>query len=398
MYSAITNYGKVTLPSVESWGQNNNILRDPPKSITTRRIEKVSETSMLNEDIDMATERVAESILVYPRGINPMVGVSFDNNGSNAGVRSGQSLLYKGQQTKLPYRVVRDGAFRAPILRQVDLLPLSRLPRNNTTILPIANTPDFTKKLVHPGEAKDYRSVKNTLIQVNTETKKTQNIQQATQIDISSKYTQDVIQMDKKSNINYTFDNTQSLNKHKKHTDYVIRDIIKYNYNINPSKNINVISFNDSKIVNKTRLKNHNQLEVITNTKGPVTKIIHHEKIGNKNSFKPVLKGEIVINNSQSGLSTRNNIINKNTKTTMLDIKPVLKGTISTNNSLQGLSNENPGNLYVNRNVKIIPKISPGSMEPTPMIPTSNRMNDEVSLQDKGNSLFSKARRFQTRE
>ena len=36
-YSGITNYGKATLPSVDSWGTNMNILKDPPKSITTRK-------------------------------------------------------------------------------------------------------------------------------------------------------------------------------------------------------------------------------------------------------------------------------------------------------------------------------------------------------------------------
>ena len=45
-YSGIVSYGKSTLPSVDSWGQNNNILRDPPKSIHTRRIDKVGQTSL----------------------------------------------------------------------------------------------------------------------------------------------------------------------------------------------------------------------------------------------------------------------------------------------------------------------------------------------------------------
>ena len=29
-YSGVVGYGKTTLPSVESWGENMNILRDPP--------------------------------------------------------------------------------------------------------------------------------------------------------------------------------------------------------------------------------------------------------------------------------------------------------------------------------------------------------------------------------
>ena len=53
-YSAITNHGKITLPSIESWSTNMSILKDPPKSITTRRINKVGQTSDITSMIDDA--------------------------------------------------------------------------------------------------------------------------------------------------------------------------------------------------------------------------------------------------------------------------------------------------------------------------------------------------------
>lgn len=138
----------VTLPSVEMWGTNMNILKDPPKSVWTRQINKVNETSeitrMIGEDNG---DRIAEMIKVYPRGINPMVSVSYSNYGTNGGqnrnvtgagmfgsnksCRDGRSA-YLGQ-AKLPYPAVKDGAFRPPVWRQEDLLPLSRLPRTNTS-------------------------------------------------------------------------------------------------------------------------------------------------------------------------------------------------------------------------------------------------------------------------
>lgn len=183
-YSGIVNYGKATLPSVESWGSNNNILRDPPRSITTRRLDKVSETSMTTEDIDMSGERIAESISVYPRGVNVMVGVSFNNGGLNGGQGSGQQSFYGSQQTKLPYRIMRDGAFRPPLLTAKDLLPLSRLPRNKTKIDPIAYTPNFQKRLVCQGQAQDYRSVKNETIQVQATAPKIQYIRKPTEISV----------------------------------------------------------------------------------------------------------------------------------------------------------------------------------------------------------------------
>ncbi len=151
-YSGITSYGKVSLPSVDSWGTNNNILKDPPKSITTRRIDKVSENSFIVAEIDGSSDRAAEAILAYPRGINPMVGVSYTDN--NGGVGRGQALLYGQRYGKLPYRVADHGAFRAPILRPFDLYPLSRLPRNVTKIDPIVSRPDFSKKITCKPEAR----------------------------------------------------------------------------------------------------------------------------------------------------------------------------------------------------------------------------------------------------
>ena len=194
-YSGIVNYGKAILPSVESWGSNNNILRDPPRSITTRRIDKVSETSMIDQEIQESGNRVAESIMVYPRGQNVMVGVSFDNNGSNGGNRVGQTLLYGSQQTKLPYRVMRDGAFIPPVLTQYNLLPLSRLPRVNTKVDPVAYTADFTRKIICPGTAKDYRSVKNETIQINTTAPKVQYIRKPVEIGVSENIQRNQIQV-----------------------------------------------------------------------------------------------------------------------------------------------------------------------------------------------------------
>ena len=118
-YTAIVgNKAKVTNPSIESWYINNNILKDPPKSIMTRRIDKVNQDGSLNEMMYDSGDRFAEGLNVYARGVNPMVSVSYGNS--------------DGTPVKMPYRIIRDGAFRPPILRQEQLLPLSRLPRNTT--------------------------------------------------------------------------------------------------------------------------------------------------------------------------------------------------------------------------------------------------------------------------
>jgi hypothetical protein len=163
-YSGVSGNRKVTLPSVESWGTNMNILRDPPKSIFTRKIDKVNATQeierMTEQSID---DRYCENIQIYPRGVNPSVSVSYSNYGNNGGklMHFGKgNKLYGGSDTgsagdgynqsgsawegcsvtngntmaKYPYRIDLDGDFRPPVMTQSDLAPLSRTSRNVTNL------------------------------------------------------------------------------------------------------------------------------------------------------------------------------------------------------------------------------------------------------------------------
>lgn len=153
-YSGIVGYGKSTLPSVDSWSSNMNILRDPPRSIMTRKIDKALDSNEILTTIDNSGDRVCEGINVYARGVNPMVGVDYSNNGSNGGQRQTGRSGAKGQQSFLPYRVMRDGAFRPPIKDQRDLYPLSRLPRIWTSSFTQPGFSDFSKKAMCPGSEK----------------------------------------------------------------------------------------------------------------------------------------------------------------------------------------------------------------------------------------------------
>jgi hypothetical protein len=168
-YSGLVNHGKITLPSVESWGSNMNILKDPPKSLFTRKIDKVGETSSLTESLDQSSDRTCEAIQVYARGINPFTTVSYTNNGNNGGQRSGgiTSGINTNQSAKLPYTIMRDGAFRPPVKRQEELMPLSRLPRNFTSALTNPGLIDFSRKLRTCGTAKQTKEVKNKIINTN---------------------------------------------------------------------------------------------------------------------------------------------------------------------------------------------------------------------------------------
>jgi len=122
-YDGLTTSRKATLPSVEMWGTNMNILKDPPKGIFTRRNDKVGQTQGTLIAQEESGDRIAECINVYARGVNPMVSVSYDNYSNNSGAHG----TLRNQGVKLPYR---PEVFRPPVLRAEDLMPLSRQPRN----------------------------------------------------------------------------------------------------------------------------------------------------------------------------------------------------------------------------------------------------------------------------
>lgn len=122
-YDCLTTSRKVTLPSVEMWGTNMNILRAPPASRYTRRIDKVGDTQEILLAQEDSGDRIAEMINVYARGVNPMVSVSYDNYSNNGGRTS---ILQANKPVKLPYK---PEVFHPPVFRQEDLMPLSRQPR-----------------------------------------------------------------------------------------------------------------------------------------------------------------------------------------------------------------------------------------------------------------------------
>ena len=174
-YSGIIGYGKVTLPSVDSWGTNMNILKDPPKSVQTRKIDKVGDTSVITHELGDSGDRFCENINYYARGINPMVSISYDNNGSNAG-NLGSITNGKGQAF-LPYRIMRDGAFRPPIRGQEDLLPLSRMPRIWMTVDSQPYLPEFTRRIKNCGTCENTKEVKNFILKKDCQSCKTFQLQ-----------------------------------------------------------------------------------------------------------------------------------------------------------------------------------------------------------------------------
>ncbi len=174
-YSGITNYGKVTLPSAEGWGSDNNILRDPPKSIHTRRVDKVGDTAGISTMISEAEDRINESIRLYPLGVNPMVSVSYGQGNGNGNVSGFINNTSSQAQPKLPYIVIQDGAFVAPIMMPQYLLPISRLPR--TLSITSNNTfPDYQKPVIQQQPAEKTKEANKKILKQNIQPTKVLNL------------------------------------------------------------------------------------------------------------------------------------------------------------------------------------------------------------------------------
>lgn len=157
-YSGITSYGKTGLPSVKSWGSNNNIIRAPPRSITTRKIDKVGDDSSIQQQIQDSDDRTCESIKVYPRGVNQMVSVSYSNTGFKTSASGNNS---NNTQAYSMHPVMKDGAFRYPERTSEQDTPLSRLPRAWTSASTVPSFIDFSKRLHVQRDGEKMREIKD---------------------------------------------------------------------------------------------------------------------------------------------------------------------------------------------------------------------------------------------
>jgi hypothetical protein len=183
------NRGTVTLPSVFDWGgapkKGMNILRDPPRSITTLRVDKALMTSLINEEIDSSADRACEAINVYARGVNPMVSVSYNNQSNNAGTYTlvGNNFVNSQNQnakifipnSSLPYKSMNNGEFRPPVRTQRDLQPLSQLNRLPYDVMSKPGFVDFSKTKYCPTA---FRQIKDLLQNFEVNTGKSQNKQE----------------------------------------------------------------------------------------------------------------------------------------------------------------------------------------------------------------------------
>lgn len=154
---------KLTLPSVEEWTSDLGIVKDPPRGYFTRQNWKVSDTQNIVETIDDSGDRIGECINNYARGINPMVGVSYNNSTNNAGTfkNNFSNISGIGQQASSVNKIQN---FRPPIFTNIELLPLSRLPRKAVSIEPVFQATDWTKSKYTQNE---FRQIKKDIFNID---------------------------------------------------------------------------------------------------------------------------------------------------------------------------------------------------------------------------------------
>lgn len=393
-YSGLTNYGKVSLPSIEGWSTNLNILKDPPRSVMTRRIDKVGSTSAFNATVDSAGsgDRITEAILHYPRGINPMASVSYSNNGNNGGQGfNGSGNAGGGVQASLPYKIMTDGAFRPPIRTPYDLLPLSRLPRLPTSVPATKSFQDYSKSRQTCLAKDQERAVKKLTLKTSIRPTKTLRLDKPAEAPYEVKYViKNPIKVKGVSGVR-TLDVKQQNNQVPvKGASNEIRQInIRSNSGGNSQfyKNSKATHFNPKRYLQNTLHSNvSSHKSGVINSKDASQLISHAVRTQkpcnvsydtvktvefNKNNYihKDVeLSRNLPQHEAMSSKTSRANYINPSLDT-KAKLKPATRRYQNARSNLSGIEEVN----HTSRCYQLPEKLQIGGIEPTPTLPVFGR-------------------------
>lgn len=320
----------VTLPSVEGWGTNMNIIKDPPKSLFTRRINKVGSDNKLMNTILAGSDRFAENIKIYPRGVNPSVSVSYNNTG----ITNGTNAMPQ-RQASLPYKAVDNQAFRFPAIEGglTFMLPLSRL--NRLTTASLANKSNLNVVLNNAKCIPTKKIVHKSLLKVRQKAALSRNIQPR----IENYKVKHVL-----ANPVSTFANSNLVGQ-----QYISNNTITTDKYIN--KNFNS-TFANSNLSGKKVKTGHN-LPIETYTKdvlqGQFNTIKKSEYTRNIENYEQNLERKLPVYSQQTSRGTQsqlNNNINRDIK-----LNDILHASTHINKT------QIQGNDFISRDVKLIPKI-----------------------------------------
>lgn len=328
-YSAITSSGRVSLPSVETWGNNMKIKKDPPKSIHTRRINRVGDTNAITHELANSESRTSEAILKFARGVNPMTDVSYSNISNNGG----SSVMQRSSGTSafLPNRIIKDGDFKPPVKTREELYPLSRQPRKNTKAFTKITNIDFSKRVKNLEEDSKLKEVREQVLDVSARPTAVMKVERPHEKPFEVKYViQDKINVSGKSgkgtrditqkqvqlpysSVNYdnmhvyanaTKTQNKYVNNSKKDIEPYIQDIM----NILANTNVN----DNKKFVNNNILETQRFLQENLNSHINVDGIIS-SKITDKTPIEDILDLSLVKTQNVNNIDyTTNKILSKN--------------------------------------------------------------------------------------
>lgn len=267
--SALKSSPRVTANDIDTRGWRrgqDTIKRDPPKMFMTTRREKVGDSQAFAQSVVSNANRLDEYINVYAKGINHFVDVSYDNSSNNGG---GQ---YSGSAS-LPYKIMRGGAFRPPILRQEDKLPLSRLPRKTTSMTVNKGDVNHVLKLL---DRDDSNSIKKTLTVTSVVSSKTYDLRKMQRPENTSSMLKDAIHTEK-----YT---TPLMNKETiSNKTVVLPDTLKVYTHITPKASKNTLTADNELVLNRKAPVSVASLNKASN----LTKVMHPEKFINLQARNP---------------------------------------------------------------------------------------------------------------
>lgn len=373
-YSGLTNYGKATLPSVETWGTNNNILRDPPKAIMTRRIDKVGQTNEVNALIEQGPDRSCEYINKFARGRNPFVSVDYSNYGTNSGGGSfsatglGSSLY--SPQARLPYAAIQNGAFRPPIKTQDELLPLSRLRRPGTFAYTNPEVIDYTKRMRTCGDDTNTREVRPKIISVSSQPTKSFKIERPVPLqDATIRYstTDKKIKIGRESGI-------RTMNRTVQHAGKPTKEIT--NCTLKGSATTNISAYTRGKEgyhnldTDRYIVADPIQYDIVANRTGPDNTDITNLMGSVSRHMKDNVNAQGYTNHSGIGDTTRYEFDNeielkKNIPQSEYEMQQVAFGS----NPMENMGRE----------VRLREKVNPGGFEGKSSIPLTSRQDAQYS-------------------
>jgi hypothetical protein len=363
----------------------------------TRRVDRVGQTSEITSMRDDSGNRACESILLYSRGLNPSVSVSYGNEGNNGGqgVNRGNNT-----QAYLPYRVIRDGAFRPPVMTQEQLLPLSRQPRQNTTAFTQPGFTDFSKKIMC--EKDTCRAVKTETLKACVRPTMTYKIQAPLVEPFEVKYViKDPVKFDPRagnSNIRtrdlttqHTQEPTKEINKNplqvESHVNQGASDNIRYsdNSHINTDRYIQEDPLYSSITSNKSQP--HVQLTPISDIMD--MDLDMYTKNTTNISYTPLKTGYTKEESMHNDFDLERRVIQTSAQTNKqqnIHRRPEVEHIEhdQTNNrpvtqafTNHGNSNMRGTNIDLNsRNYKLHPTLNPGGFDGKGQMPMTNRMQE----------------------